>query len=229
MCNDKIERRAIKRGSGEPTIPVSTDHRNGDWIATDIYEGEMYQDDDTGIVYIRNGTSIRPIEKINTVTNSVIDITETSVTDDFIDFTTGTLSAPATIDGDEIKITAVFRYNTAPASNGYGLYFFFDNSDYVHPSSSSPTYANSFFQLPFDRDNLWIEITVHRIDSSNAYVICKQVLGYDGGLTATTYGEEAYASITLNWSTFTDIKVQTFITAGGEITLEYLKIKKLTA
>ena len=58
MCNDKVERRAIKRGSGVPTIPVSTDHRNGDWIATDIYEGEMYQDDDTGIVYTRNGTGI---------------------------------------------------------------------------------------------------------------------------------------------------------------------------
>ena len=51
MCNDKIERRAIKRGSGEPTIPVSTDQRNGNCIATDINEGEMYQDDETESMY----------------------------------------------------------------------------------------------------------------------------------------------------------------------------------
>ena len=57
-CKDRIERFGIKRGSGEPTIPVSSDHRNGDWIATDIYEGEMYQDTNTGIVYTRSGTSV---------------------------------------------------------------------------------------------------------------------------------------------------------------------------
>jgi hypothetical protein len=57
-CKDRIERFGIKRGSGEPTVPVSSDHRNGDWIATDIYEGEMYQDTNTGIVYTRSGNNI---------------------------------------------------------------------------------------------------------------------------------------------------------------------------
>lgn len=60
MCQDKFERRQIKMGSGVPTIPVSTDHRNGDWIATDIYDGELYMDTDTGLTYTRNGASIIP-------------------------------------------------------------------------------------------------------------------------------------------------------------------------
>jgi len=58
MCKDQSARIIIKRGSGVPTIPVSADHRNGDWIATDIYEGEFYQDTATGIVYTRNGATI---------------------------------------------------------------------------------------------------------------------------------------------------------------------------
>ena len=58
MSCDKKERFGIKRGNGVPTIPASSDHRNGDWMATDIYEGEMYQDTDTGVVYTRSGTSI---------------------------------------------------------------------------------------------------------------------------------------------------------------------------
>lgn len=58
MCQDQSARMIIKRGSGVPTIPVSADHRNGDWIATDIYEGEFYQDTDTGLVYQRNGGTI---------------------------------------------------------------------------------------------------------------------------------------------------------------------------
>jgi len=59
MCQDKFERRQIKMGSGVPTIPASTDHRNGDWIATDIYDGEFYMDTDTGLTYTRNGSIIQ--------------------------------------------------------------------------------------------------------------------------------------------------------------------------
>lgn len=56
-CNKK-ERYGIKQGSGVPTIPASASHQNGDWIATDIYEGEQYQDKDTGITYTRSGANI---------------------------------------------------------------------------------------------------------------------------------------------------------------------------
>jgi hypothetical protein len=58
MSCDKTARIIIKQGVGVPTIPVSTDHRNGDWIATDIYEGEQYLDTDTGLVYTRWANTI---------------------------------------------------------------------------------------------------------------------------------------------------------------------------
>lgn len=48
----------IKQGNGQPTIPVSLDPRNGDWLDTDIFEGEMYQDLDTGKVYTRDSNGI---------------------------------------------------------------------------------------------------------------------------------------------------------------------------
>jgi hypothetical protein len=61
MCKDENVRIVIKQGSGVPTVPVSADHRNGDWIATDIYEGEQYQDTDTGAVYTRSSTGIEAV------------------------------------------------------------------------------------------------------------------------------------------------------------------------
>lgn len=65
MCDcgqDEFKRMVQKRGSGLPTIPASADHRNGDWLDTDIYEGEFYQDTDTGLVYTRNGSDITPAD-----------------------------------------------------------------------------------------------------------------------------------------------------------------------
>lgn len=55
---DQFVRLIQKRGAGVPTIPPSTDHRNGDWLDTDIYEGETYQDTDTGLTYTRKGSDI---------------------------------------------------------------------------------------------------------------------------------------------------------------------------
>lgn len=59
MCDqDEFRRMIIKIGEGVPTIPVSADHRNGDWLDTDIYEGEWYMDSLTGKLYTRYGNSI---------------------------------------------------------------------------------------------------------------------------------------------------------------------------
>lgn len=58
MSCDRYARMIIKTGQGVPTIPASADHRNGDWLDTDIYEGELYMDTDTGMTYTRNGTDI---------------------------------------------------------------------------------------------------------------------------------------------------------------------------
>ena len=39
--SDETRRIIIKKGAGVPTIPTSVDHRDGSWLATDIYEGEF--------------------------------------------------------------------------------------------------------------------------------------------------------------------------------------------
>lgn len=58
MCYNEYKRQVIKRGTGVPTIPTSTDHNNGDWLDTDIYEGELYMDLNTGQTYTRSGSTI---------------------------------------------------------------------------------------------------------------------------------------------------------------------------
>ena len=55
---DIKRRQVIKRSTGVATVPVSADHRNGDWIVTDIYEGELMQDINTGLLYTRLGNDI---------------------------------------------------------------------------------------------------------------------------------------------------------------------------
>ena len=55
---DSFSRIVIKQGAGVPTVPVSADHRNGDWIATDIYEGEFYLDTTNKQLYNRTSSGI---------------------------------------------------------------------------------------------------------------------------------------------------------------------------
>ena len=57
-CYDQKRRLINKKGNGVPTVPATSDHRDGSWLATDIYEGEWYLDKDTGTAYTRNGSSI---------------------------------------------------------------------------------------------------------------------------------------------------------------------------
>lgn len=49
--SDETRRIIIKKGAGVPTVPTSPDHRDGSWLATDIYEGEFYLDTLTGVIY----------------------------------------------------------------------------------------------------------------------------------------------------------------------------------
>jgi hypothetical protein len=55
---DEYVRMVMKQGNGLPTVPVSLDPRNGDWLDTDIFEGEFYQDLNTGKVYTRDSSGI---------------------------------------------------------------------------------------------------------------------------------------------------------------------------
>ena len=57
MANE-TRRIIIKKGTGAPTIPSSSDHTDGTWVATDIYEGELYLDTVTGLNYTRYGSTI---------------------------------------------------------------------------------------------------------------------------------------------------------------------------
>ena len=63
--SDETRRIIIKKGAGVPTIPTSPDHRDGSWIATDIYEGEFYLDTATGITYTRSNGSVVVFNPIN--------------------------------------------------------------------------------------------------------------------------------------------------------------------
>jgi hypothetical protein len=51
MAEIEYSRIITKKGTGIATIPPSADHSNGDWISTDIYEGELYLDEATGKLY----------------------------------------------------------------------------------------------------------------------------------------------------------------------------------
>ena len=57
MANE-TRRIIIKKGTGAPTIPSSSDHTDGTWLSTDIYEGELYLDTVTGLNYTRYDSTI---------------------------------------------------------------------------------------------------------------------------------------------------------------------------
>jgi hypothetical protein len=75
---DEYARIVIKQGVGTPTIPVSLDPRNGDWLDTDIFEGEMYQDLNTGKVYTRDAVGITTADGSPVLTTYKANISQTS-------------------------------------------------------------------------------------------------------------------------------------------------------
>jgi hypothetical protein len=59
--SDETRRIIIKKGDGVPTIPTSNDHRDGSWLATDIYIGEFYMNTTTGSIYTRTSSGVEEI------------------------------------------------------------------------------------------------------------------------------------------------------------------------
>jgi len=57
MANE-TRRIIIKKGAGTPTVPASNDHTDGTWLASDIYEGELYLDTTNGLNYTRYDDTI---------------------------------------------------------------------------------------------------------------------------------------------------------------------------
>lgn len=103
-----------KPGNGIATIPPSTDHQNGDWIDTDIYEGELYLDLNTGIVYTRNGSDI--VEFKSGLIYTEVDLTSTEL----YALNSSPTTLKATLGADEYYepdcITLEFEYGTATYS-----------------------------------------------------------------------------------------------------------------
>lgn len=59
MCSTvEYARMVIKAGTVVPTIPVSADHQNGDWLDSDIYVGEWYMNVTDGKVYTRTPADV---------------------------------------------------------------------------------------------------------------------------------------------------------------------------
>jgi hypothetical protein len=59
--SDLTARIIIKKGEGTPTIPTSSDHRDGSWLSTDLYIGEFYMNTLTGGIYTRTLSGIEEI------------------------------------------------------------------------------------------------------------------------------------------------------------------------
>ena len=70
--SDETRRIIIKKGAGVPTIPTSNDHRDGSWLATDIYEGEFYLNTLTGEVYTNAGGVITNLTNITTASTNKV-------------------------------------------------------------------------------------------------------------------------------------------------------------
>ena len=59
--SDITKRIIIKKGSGIATVPSSSDHRDGTWLATDIYMGEFYMNTVNSKIYTRTASGIEEI------------------------------------------------------------------------------------------------------------------------------------------------------------------------
>ena len=62
-----IARMVLKRGNGAPTIPRTNDNKDGTWLPTDLFDGELYIDLDTDRLYIRIGVTIYKITRTATI------------------------------------------------------------------------------------------------------------------------------------------------------------------
>ena len=137
MSCDKYARMIIKQGTGIATVPASSDHRNGDWIATDIYDGELYLDTATGIIY----TSVNGVIQIavyGTSTNFAntdltFDANRTHNTDGF--------DLEITTDGGGYAQSWLFMGNTEEASLGFGGQSVQSNSTSVRLSANNTAVA----------------------------------------------------------------------------------------
>jgi hypothetical protein len=66
-----------KTSEGVPTVPLSASHDDGSWIATDIYEDELYLDSLTGFLWTRIGNDVVQLSNVTLLhTHVKADITD---------------------------------------------------------------------------------------------------------------------------------------------------------
>jgi hypothetical protein len=160
MCQDKFERRQIKMGSGVPTIPASTDHRNGDWIATDIYDGEFYMDTDTGLTYTRNGSIIQMSDGRKAQKTWKALITQT-----------GTSAPVLTVVENSLGLTAVPAYVSAGTYTISGFAGNLVAPIEIHNGFVSASYDNVCAVAIFDVDTLFVQTSVIGVGASNGLLV----------------------------------------------------------
>lgn len=150
---------------------------------------------------------------------------------DFQSFNTG-IPIPFAADGDRILMKFAFSQAIAPATDGFGLWFFLaevstpTDGTYIHLAPSSPTYANSYFKLPTADDRTIIEFEITRLSSTEMYIVLKS---YYGTVFGTTLGN-VYSAIdnTIDFTANTyKIVPQAFLSAGGSIVMDQIIIDKI--
>jgi hypothetical protein len=167
MSCDRYARMIIKTGSGIPTIPPSADHRNGDWIDTDIYEGEQYQDTDTGLVYTRNGSTIVNVGASAEFKVYRANLTQTSTSAPTVDIFENTLGGTVTtsyfgLASYNLTLTGAFIANKTTIIINSGVKLGWIKAFRVsNDSIRIETYDNAFVASDAILDKTYIEIRIY--------------------------------------------------------------------
>jgi hypothetical protein len=77
----KIKRSTI--AATVPTVPSSSDHTDGTWVATDIYKGELFYNQADGVLWTRGDSGIECIQgtaKLTIATADVLTLNTTPLT-----------------------------------------------------------------------------------------------------------------------------------------------------
>lgn len=74
----KIKRSTVN--STVPTVPSSSDHTDGTWIATDIYKGELFYNQADGVLWTRGDSGIECIQGTAKLTIATADVLHLNTT-----------------------------------------------------------------------------------------------------------------------------------------------------
>ena len=74
----KLKRSTVN--STVPTVPSSSDHTDGTWIATDIYKGELFYNQADGVLWTRGDSGIECIQGTAKLTIATADVLHLNTT-----------------------------------------------------------------------------------------------------------------------------------------------------